>query len=259
MRNYTMNVMLIVFIFYMSITAAAIAETITLVADEWPPFNAVPNSQKEGLLVDVARTVFEEKGIQVSYQILPWKRAVEMTRDGLHNGLIGASKTDAPGFIFPDEELSRNYISFYVRKGSKWKFVNRKDVEQVALGVISGYDYRKWLLEYITAYQDNPDRIQIMTGDKPLERNLLKLIDGRIDAVVDNGAVIINVARNMGVQDKIALAGRGTEPSNIYIAFSPNHPESKKYAAILSQGMLELRKDGRLQKILLKYGLTDWK
>ena len=62
MRNYLFNSIIIVFILYFLIPLAAIAETITLVADEWPPFNAVPNSQKEGLLVDVARTVFEEKG-----------------------------------------------------------------------------------------------------------------------------------------------------------------------------------------------------
>lgn len=59
-------------------------ETITLVADEWPPFNSVPGSAREGFLVDVARTVFSQNGIGVSYRLLPWKRALEITdRTGL--------------------------------------------------------------------------------------------------------------------------------------------------------------------------------
>ena len=63
------------------------SETITLVADEWPPFNSVPGSSEEGFLVDVARAVFEKKGIDVSYRILPWKRAIELTRNGHYMAL----------------------------------------------------------------------------------------------------------------------------------------------------------------------------
>ena len=39
------------------------AETITMVADEWPPFNAKPQGKAEGYMVDIARAVFEPKGI----------------------------------------------------------------------------------------------------------------------------------------------------------------------------------------------------
>ena len=44
----------------------------------------------------------------------------------------------------------------------------------------------------------------------------------------------------------------------IYIAFSPQKPESHKLAKILSEGMLKLRESGKLEEILNKYGLSDW-
>ncbi|THB80895.1 MAG: hypothetical protein D3926_04855 [Desulfobacteraceae bacterium] len=237
----------------------AVGETLTLVADEWPPFNGVPNSSQEGYIVDVARAVFEDQGIRVDYQVLPWRRAVEMTRDGMYNGVIGASKTDAPGFIFPEEELSRNFLSFYVRKGFPWRFTRPSDVEQVSLAVIAGYDYRQWLLGYIDSHRDNPDRIQVMTGNTPLERNLKKLINGRVDAVVDNEAVILNLAVKMGITHQIMAAGYGSEPSYIYIAFSPKKPQSGRYAKMLTHGVTQLRQSGKLAKILMTYGLKDWK
>jgi len=44
----------------------------------------------------------------------------------------------------------------------------------------------------------------------------------------------------------------------VYIAFSPAISSSKKYAAILDEGIKRLRKEGRLAEILGKYNLEDW-
>ena len=249
----------IVFLTMIVLSNISKAETISLVADEWPPFNGVSNSENEGFIVDVARAVFEKNGMRVTYETISWKRAIEMVREGHRNGLIGASRTDAPDFVFPSEEFSRNYIAFYVRADSQWRYRDQSDIEAVSVGVIAGYDYRRWLLDYIQINQDNLDKVQIITGQNPLQRNLMKLIDGRIDAIVDNEAVIINVARKMGLTNQITLAGYGTEPSSIYIAFSPKLKRSKDYAEILSQGIMKLRASGELKRILIKYGLNDWK
>ena len=86
-----------------------------MVTDEWPPINDVTGSTEEGFLIDVAGKMFEQQNIQVVYPLLPWRRAVDLPRTGRTNGLVGASQTDAPGFIFPSEELSRKVIAFYVR------------------------------------------------------------------------------------------------------------------------------------------------
>ena len=87
----------------------------------------------------------------------------------------------------------------------------------------------------------------------------MKLLENRIDAIVDNEAVILNVARKMGVVDRVSPAGQGTEPSFIYIAFSPKNEDSERYAHILSQGIIRLRANGRLREILGRYGIKDWK
>jgi polar amino acid transport system substrate-binding protein len=236
-----------------------VAETITMVADEWPPFNAAANSREEGYMVDIAREVFEEKGIEVEYMTMPWKRALAETRKGTYTAVIGASKTDAAGFVFPKEELACNKLAFYVKKGNPWKFKDIESIKRVRLGVIAAYDYRQWLNEYIKANSNNPDKVQILTGDVPLQRNLSKLLLDRIDVVVDTEAAILWEAKRLGISHDIEPAGYGSEPSFCYIAFSPNRARSPIYAEILSDGIAKLRENGKLQDILDKYGLIDWK
>lgn len=253
MKTYSLICLLI-----LTIASSAVAETITIVADQWPPFNAEPNSEAEGYMVDIARAVFEARGMTVEYKNVPWKRAIAGTQEGTYTGAIGASKTDAEGFVFPDEELARNTLAFYVKKGNPWRFHGLDSIKEITLGTIGGYDYRQWLNEYIEANQDNSDKVQILLGDAPLPRNLEKLLAGRIDVVVDNEPAIRSAAKQIGVLDQIEPAGYGEEPSYCYIAFSPALPESPQYAQMLSDGIAELRANGTLQAILDKYGLIDW-
>jgi polar amino acid transport system substrate-binding protein len=136
-------VLIILFLFVRS--SPLMADELVLIADPWPPFNMEVGSDREGYIVDVARMVFEAAGHKVTYKNVPWKRAISGTRSGTYTGAIGASKTDGEGLVFPDEELARNVLAFYVLKDSLWKFEGLSSIETVAIGVIGGYDYREWL------------------------------------------------------------------------------------------------------------------
>jgi len=101
--------------------------------------------------------------------------------------------------------------------------------------------------------------VQALGGDKPLERNIKKLVAGRVTVVIEASPVFMYYATKLGVQDKVRFAGTAVEPQKAYIAFSPKHPKSKEYAKMLSDGIDAMRKSGELKKILEKYGLKDWK
>lgn len=243
---------------FLLLSGQVFAKKIILVADPWPPFNMEPGGQQEGYMVDIARKIFEKHGYEVIYKTIPWKRAIESTRAGAYTGLIGASKTDAKGFVFPSHEMSRNYLAFYVRRDDPWIFTDQSSIESRAVGVIAGYDYRKWLNRYIQQHKDNHKKIQVVGGTSPLEQNLKKLIGERIDVVVGNEAVIRHTARKMALLSKIKAAGYGREPSFIYIAFSPALRESPQLAGMLDEGISSMRQNGQLQDILSKYNLKDW-
>lgn len=182
-----------------------------------------------------------------------------MTKSGQAHGAIGASKTDAAGFVFPTEELARNTLAFYVKKGDPWRFTGPESITEITLGTIAGYDYRYWLLGYIKANSKDPAKVQVLYGDEPLKRNLTKLLSNRVDVVVDTETAIRHVAREMQVLNQIECAGFGDTAAYIYIAFSPSRDDSQHLAQLLSEGIIRLRESGRLSQILAAYGLVDWK
>lgn len=232
---------------------------ILLVADEWAPYNMAPGTKPEGYIVDIAREIFAAEGITVQYRTVPWARALIETRAGRFTGVIGASTGDAPGFIFPDEPFAVNRLGFYTVAGSKWTFTGHESIETVTLGVIKGYDYRPWLSEYIDANAKNPKLVQIMVGESPLENNIVKLIEGRVDVIVDSQTSVLYTAKRMHLEQKIQSAGFDTEEALIHIAFSPADPNSTRYARIVTDGIAAMRRSGRLAEILAVYGLKDWK
>jgi polar amino acid transport system substrate-binding protein len=231
------------------------ADTLIFSADIWCPVNCDPAGSEPGIMVETAQKVFSDAGHTVKYTILPWARAVVMCREGKINGVIGAFAGDAPDFVFPENELlmvSGNTL--FTAKNSKWIYKNMNSMEDIKLGAIIGYDYGP----RVNNYMQKGKNVQLLGGKNPLERNIQKLLLGRIDAVIEAEPVFRYSAKKMGLADQFRTAGQIDEPQKCYIAFSPNIPKSKEYSKILSDGVDMLRQSGELEKILNKYGLHDW-
>lgn len=244
----------LVLIFYCH--APSHADTVTLVADEWCPFNCVPGSEEPGYIVEISRRIFEKAGHTLVYRVLPWKRAIIMSREGAYTGIIGASPEEAGDFIFPEEEFGQLANDFFVRKGNPWRFGGMDSLQSIKLGIIQGYDYTPIFNEYI---RQNPDKVDTVSGEEPIWTNLKKLVNGRFDVMLSQRDIVRHKAKKMGLADAIEFAGTDKVYDPIYIAFSPAIPKSAEYAALLDKGVREMRASGELAGILDRYGLTDWK
>ena len=235
------------------------ADTITLKADSWMPFNG-DGKAETGYMLDIAKTVFEAKGHKVVFTVTPWEKAIAEARSGKCNGIIGTSKDDTPDFVFPAEELGISVQLFCVKNGSPWKYAGIGSLKTIKLGVIKDYAYFDELDAYIKA---SPAKVAFAEDeDNPLQSNLTRLIEGKLDAVVDDRSVLKYTIAKMKLQGKVVIAmstASATKSDKLYIAFSPKHPKSEEYARILSDGVAALRSSGALTRILAKYGLTDWK
>jgi len=241
-----------------SINSLCHADTISLRADEWYPVNGDPQSEYRGYMIDIATKIWESHGHDVDYQIMPWERAIEETRTGEVNCIVGAYIEDAPDFVFPTAALGMDESHFFILSKSDWKFHGIKSLKQVRLGVIGGYAYDNGPLDdYIEKYE-NSSRVQIMKGNNALEQNIKKLISGRIDSIVESPMVMKAKLKQMGLHLDIQNAGTIGEPTPLYIACSPRNPNSKTYVEQLSAGIEELRMNGGLRKILNHYDMDDW-
>ncbi|MBF0227079.1 MAG: transporter substrate-binding domain-containing protein [Desulfobacterales bacterium] len=235
------------------------ADEITLGADVWCPLNCEPDSNDPGYVVELAKEIFAKSGHTVTYKIIPWARAIKECREGRISGIIGAYVDDAPDFVFPENEIGMIGNSIFTNIDNNWKYTGISSLSTISLGVIRDYAYTEEIDQYIEKYYSEPNRIQIASGKTPLENNINKLNADRMDALIEAEPVFWYTANKMGMKDKLRSAGKVGSPAKAYVAFSPSMPKSKEYAKILSDGIEELRKSGKLLKICEKYGLKDWK
>jgi polar amino acid transport system substrate-binding protein len=263
----TMKRVLFAYIFFcvylLELTPSLLAQekVITLEGDSWPPYVMDPAGGRNGFMVDMAVAALAQSGYEVKYKDMPWSRALEDTEKGKTDGAVGIYYSDAlhRKFIVPTEEMGISINKFFVRGDSAWTYTGTRSLKQLRLGVIDDYDYGE-INDYIHEQRTTESNsIDVVFGDNALEKNIKKLLLGRIDATIEDQIVISFVSSRMGVADQIKEAGTCPPANKVGIAFSPENPLSTEYARALSEGIVQLRKSGELQKILDKYGVKDWK
>jgi polar amino acid transport system substrate-binding protein len=237
----------------------AFAGTLSIRADYWPPFNNQPSDVKSGYMIDVLREIFTPLGITIDYQIMSWADSLEAAGEGSCDAVIGASRSEAPGFIYPVEAFGTSGNMFFVRKGNAWTYKGVTSLKAIRLGIIEAYSYSDELDEYIQAHTDS-DRIIEASGEEPLIELIGMLRNGQVDAVVEDPSVMTYALLDQKVPlGQVVRAGASEEKEDIFIAFSPARKTSKTYARQFDEGLRKLRDSGRLKQILGRYGLVDWK
>ncbi len=237
-------------------------KTITLVADEWCPYNCASDATSPGYMIEIARAVFEPLGYQVEYRVMSWERAMQEARKGKYSGIIGAMKDEAPDFIFPQQAQGLSTGILYVKADSNWQFTGIESLADISLGVIEGYAYGGALDEYIRKNSADTSRIQSISGDTSMAQNFEKLAMGRIDAYVEDMNVANKYFMDNSLESTFKVAGHaespGVDDDMVYIGFTPALENSRELAEALSLGMEHLRKTGKLEQILNKYNVKDW-
>lgn len=227
-----------------------------VVADPWCPHNCLAGSEKEGYMVDIAREAMAGSGYTLEYQNISWARALKMTRDGQAHAVVGAFRTDAPDFVFPEVAQGRASISLFTHPASDWTYRGMASLEGQTLLAINGYSYTEALDSYIDSNRDNPERIWILSGPAPLKRALSLLEKDRTDIFAEDDYVMAWVTMNDPDIERPRRAGQVGETLS-YLAFSPALESSPELARVLSEGTRTLIESGRVNAILESYGLID--
>lgn len=76
------------------------ADTIRIKADEWCPFNCLPDTDSKGYMIELAEKIFEKAGHRIKYEVMPWSRSIDHARKGKIEAIAGATKGEVPTFIF---------------------------------------------------------------------------------------------------------------------------------------------------------------
>lgn len=233
------------------------AAEVSIRADVWSPHNGDPKSATPGYMIEIAKAAFAAGNITVDYQTMPWERALALTREGKNDCVVGAAKTDAPDFVYPDEAQGMDQTMAFVKKGNTWRYDGIASLSAVRLGVVEGYSYVADIDSYIKANKGST-KVQAITGDTPLDQNIKKLQAGRIDAFLESKPVFNARVRELKLEQEFEFAGEAGPLTELFVACSPKKTKSKEYAQLLTKGTRLLREKGELARIMAKYGLKDW-
>ncbi len=236
----------------------ALADTVTIRADEWYPFNGVPGSDSPGFMIEIAARALAKGGHTIDYQIAPWERAVDTVRRGEIDCIVGVHKEEAPDLVYPKEVQAMDKTAFFAKPGKQWTF-DKEHLMTTRLGAISGYSYDGGILDAHIAANKGKSLVNTSKGKEALAKNIKMLLAGRLDVIVESQLVMEGKLAEMGNTGKIVEIAKLGEPNELYVACSPAKASSEEYARLLTDGTRALRDSGELKVILDKYGLKDWK
>lgn len=225
-------------------------------ADEWCPYNCDP-LKEPGYAIEIFNEIFKKNDKKIVYKISDWTEAISLTRAGKNDVLVAATVGDAPDLIFPKNEIGDSRLCFYANTSVRWKYKGLENLSKIKLGVVKSYSYGDKLDEYIKKNTDNTNRLDFTLGNAPLEAMTKKLLNQKIDLIVENEYVMSHFLQNTKQSGLFKNIGC-EETVKLYMAFSPKNPDAEKLASDFDQGIQELRKSGRLKEILQKYSINDW-
>ena len=229
--------------------------SVVIAADPWCPHNCEAGSDHEGYMIDIAREAFSLAGIDVEYVNMSWARALQQARDGYIDAVVGALPGDAPDFVFPEAAIGYSTIALYTHPDNTWQYGGIDSLSQLTLLAINGYAYSPELDDYIARYQDNPEKVWVLSGPAPLSRAIELLHQQRSDVFPEDQYVMRWQLEQDGSAESLRMAAVIHE-SPIYIAFSPLGRDSPELAKILSEGAKGLQRSGRVAAILARYGVS---
>lgn len=237
--------------------ANANAVTISVRADAWFPYNGKPGAPREGYMIDLARAIAARNGHVIDYKQLTWEEALEQTRKGQIDCVVGASREDAADFAFPTREWGRSGDTFFTLAEDAEPRITLDNLPTRRLAVIDGYAYADELQHYVEAAP--LDKLVTVSGSRdPLTLALMMLVTHRVDVVAEDRAVGLERINALGMSSRIVVAGHTTDEDPIYIACTPARPEGAAYAKMFDEGLRVLRASGELARVLGRYGLEDW-
>ncbi|KAB8029763.1 substrate-binding periplasmic protein [Fluviispira multicolorata] len=237
-----------------SISSAANCKELNVLGDYWCPYNCNPNDKKPGYMIEILQKSFGKE--HINYELINWARAISETRKGSNEILVGATKEDAPDFIF-SSPLGVTDNCYYAQKKFKFKFNGLNSLNNVTLGIIKDYSYYTALNQYIKKNLSNKSKIEEHFGENVQERMLLKLMSNRLDVIVEDSYVIDYILKKHPEIHEIEKV-KCIEVGNIFIAFSPKNPESTQRVKHLNSQIKEMIKKGEMLNILKRYSIRPW-
>ena len=208
---------------------------LTLITEEFPPFNYTDNGNLTGVTTEVVREIARRLEIANHIQVLPWARGYQRLCNEPDVVLFTTART-------PERESQFQWVGplyafrlgFYAIKGAPLRIDSLEAAKKVSAIATYKNDFREQILKSLG--------FSNLDSSKDPKSNIRKLVSGRVDLWFFDNIGVPKVARAAGIDpDRIKLVYTHQQHES-YIAISKQtSPEiSRRWQAALD----EMKADG---------------
>jgi polar amino acid transport system substrate-binding protein len=224
-------------------------DTIRFCEDPWPPytFGETGSAPTGGYAVDFLNEIASRLTLNISMELLPWKRCLLMAKKGQVDGvmLITKSGNRERYLDFSIPLMSDNNLVWFRRGDNIGSKVNSfAELKNYRIGVAASFNYGDEFNEASEHYKFNIEEA------RDIESNFKKLVLGRIDVFFVNLSAANEVFReNPSLAKKVTYVDKLFDKVPFYIAFSKKSKE-KTLLPLFNKTIQEMLKEGAIDRIL---------
>jgi polar amino acid transport system substrate-binding protein len=237
------------------IAAPASAANVTILTEEFPPFNYTQRGQITGVATEVVNRIMEQTGHKITIKSLPWSETYERAQREKNTLIYSISrrKKREPLFKWIGVLTPTTYSVKTLSTRKDVKIDALEDMKRYKIGTNAEDVVETWLIGKGFALSD----FERTSGSNSVVKNFRKLLNKEIDVWPAPDAVAYFIARQEGHSNPSAVLGSAFPlielSGGYYIAASLNTSET--IVSSVRNALEEFKKKDDYYKILSHWGL----
>jgi polar amino acid transport system substrate-binding protein len=225
------------------------AQSLTVITEEYPPFNMVQKGNVTGSSVEIVREILRRLKQPDTITMLPWARGYNLLKTKKNVVLFTTTRTaDREDLFHWVGPVGRSINGFYAKKGSNLRIKSLEDAKNVRSIATYHEDAREQMLR--SWGFENLDSSNSPTS------NLKKLLSGRVDLWLYDSLGLPGVLEQVGVDESDLELVYPISEVSLYIALSKGTPQRvvQKWQDTLDC----MKRDGTFYQISSKWLPDSW-
>ena len=228
------------------------AEKLRFVAEDLPPFHYLDDSnQPSGALVEVVQALSKTLPMKTSIELMPFARTLQLVRHTPNVFMFSLLKTPSREAKYQWAGQTYKIEAFLVglKNSDHLKINSLEDAKEYRVGTIRGYHSDHFLQQAGFTTDTN---LMLSVNYQRMWRLLFKR---RIDFVLTNNIALGREIGSIGLDSDEVKQYLAAEdfPNQLHIA--TNLTTDEKTVTLLGEALKSLKRSGRYQQIIDKWGL----
>lgn len=216
---------------------------IIVVTEEWEPFIS-KSKFDDSIFMNILNRIFENTKYEIDVKILPWARALYMSKSGEADCLLGAFYSEErEKYLYYPLPIFSQYTGIYKLKSTNVSINLTTDLAKYKVGVVRGAITEK---EFDQMNQGNV----IFLND--LDQCIKMLLSERVQFIVGPTINIEYLIKKKftDASDYIERIEPLMEMHNIYCCISKKSPYAKELVDLFNKRIIDLKNSGEYSEII---------